>query len=451
MYKPKKIIVVGGNAAGPSAAAKAKRTYPDAEVIMFEAGEFISTGTCELPYVLSGEINDYNKIVFFDEASFEDKKGVKVYTRHSVETIDRKNKEIVVKDLNTLNRYNFNYDSLVLCTGSTARSIPDVKPGQSNVFTLKSVADLVKVKDYIAKVSAGRCLIIGAGYIGLETADALIKQGINVTITDLASYPFPGSELEIQKIIAELLESHKVDFIPSANDVQYFYDGNNLTKIKHDGRIREFDFVIISAGVESNSQLAVSAKLDVSRSGGIKVDRKLRTSDSNIFAAGDNIDVVNLLTGKNEYVPQATLAHLAGHIAGANSAGGNEFMNPVVKNLAFKIFGKSFSQVGLTLKEARENYYGVEYVYTETNNLVKVMPESGRVCGKIVYSKSDKKILGASFAGDREVVGYADLISTMIYGNMHADQLANISFNYTPPLSPFINILSILGRKINKD
>ena len=449
MYKPNKIVVVGGNAAGPSAAAKAKRTNPDAEVIMLEAGEFISTGTCELPYVLSGEISSHEEIVFFDSESFEKNKGVKVYTKHLVESIDRRNRELKVRDLETGNHYGISYDSLILCTGSIAKSIPGISRDTSNVFTLKSISELIRVKEYCEKLNRGaHCLVIGAGYIGLESADALNQAGYKVTVVDLASHPFPGSEPEIQAAIEQLLQKNNVNFIAGAGDINYFFDDNKLVRYKHDGRILDVDLVLLAAGVEPNTQLALSAGLELGKSGGLKVDRKLRTSDQFIFAAGDNVEVINLLTGKPDYIPQATIAHLNGHIAGANAAGGNEYTKPVVKNLAFKIFEKSICQVGLTLEEAGKYYYNFESVTAEAGNLVKVMPGASKTFGKIIYDKSDKKLLGASFVGDRESAANADIISTMISGKMPADQLGEIFYNYTPPLTPFINLLSVLGRKI---
>jgi len=151
MIKPNKIIVVGGNAAGPAAAARAKRVNPNADVILFEAGNFISTGTCEMPYVLSGEIKDYNEIVFFSSESFFRKKGVKVFINHSVEGIDTKSNEVSVRNIDENELLTFNYDSLILCTGSTARILPQFNAELKNVYTLKNVSDLIGIKDFINK------------------------------------------------------------------------------------------------------------------------------------------------------------------------------------------------------------------------------------------------------------------------------------------------------------
>ena len=183
------IIVVGGNAAGPAAAAKAKRTAPESNVTMIEAGESISTGTCELPYVLSGEIKDHNKIVYYGPDSFEKEKGVKVLVRHIVEKIDRRKKKVSVKSLQDGQKFELNYDSLILCTGSKAKSLPSLSTSLSNSFTLKTIRDLIDIQNFISEKKPQKALIIGAGYIGLETADALVSLGLEISLLEKEPAP----------------------------------------------------------------------------------------------------------------------------------------------------------------------------------------------------------------------------------------------------------------------
>ena len=179
---PAKIIVVGGNSAGPAAAAKAKRVNQGAVVYLFEAGQFISTGTCEIPYVLSGEIKDYEDIVFYNSESFLRKKGVQVFVNHCVEDIDRKAKTITVNDLQNNKLVEHKYDTLILCTGSYAKMLPGFSTDLKNVFKLKSITDLIRLEDYLKHNSVKRAAIIGSGYIGLESAEALHTRNISTTI-----------------------------------------------------------------------------------------------------------------------------------------------------------------------------------------------------------------------------------------------------------------------------
>lgn len=451
MYKPKNIIIVGGNAAGPAAAAQAKRTAPDANVIMFDSSEFISTGTCEFPYVISGEIEDYREIVFFDAESFETQKNVKVYLSHKVELIDRKRKIIRVLDTKNQKYLEFPYDSLILCTGSHAKSIPAITTHYENVFKLKSVNDLILIQKYLKMNNVRRVLIIGSGYIGLEISDALIKKNISVDIADIEDNPLPKAETEIRLMVRELLKSKNINFYGSTAVKQYSEMNNKIVSVKIDGYNIEYDAIFICAGFVSNSELADAAKLELTNGGAIKVNRKMQTSDPSIYAAGDCVEIINFVTNKSQYLPMATLAYTNGHIAGTNAGGGNSFSSLVVPNLAVSFLGRVYSFVGICSNSAQRNNFRFFTVSATAPSLVKVMKNSQNTFGKIIVDRNSKLILGASFFGGNEISGYTDLISSFIKFKIPAKELANVNFNYTPPISPFINILTILGKKINKE
>ena len=444
----KRIIVVGGNAAGPAAAAKAKRIDRNAEVILFEATEFISTGTCEMPFVLSGKIEDYKKVVFFDEDSFYNKKGVKVYTKRLVESINRRERTVSVLDLTTNRTVDFQYDKLILTTGAKVKKIPPLATGFDNLFYLKSIPDLIKIQSYISSHSVKNVLIFGAGYIGLESAESFVKLGMNVTIVELESLPLPGAESEIRNLAAEEIKKNRVTFL-GAVPYEFIFEGNRIKGIKAEGRIMEFDLVLSAIGFSPNSALAEAAGLELGKFRGIKVDKKLKTSDSNIFAAGDNTEIINAITGKADYLPLATTAYTQSHIAGENAAGGNKFALPVIKNIAVKIFDKTYASVGITEEQAREYFFRSTSVSAIGFSLIHVMPESEKVFGKLVFDKESKRILGASFWGAYQSAYYADTISALIRAKSPYTILDEINFNYTPPVSPFINILNILGKKAN--
>ncbi len=447
MIKPKKIVVIGGNAAGPAAAAKAKRVNPDAEVTMFEAGEFISTGTCEIPYVLSDEIESYKKIILFNEGSFKEEKKVNVFVNHLAESIDAKNKFILIRNLKNNTELQFEYDSLVIAAGSTCKIPPQFTQNYNNVFTLKNISDLIKIQNYLKNKKVENILIIGSGYIGLEAAEALIKKKYNVTILEKDILPLPLADTEIQKKIVEIIEKNNIRFLGGVQNFKLVVENNSVHKINIDGRLIDVDLVLLATGFKPNNILAKKSKINLGGFGGISVDRKLETSITSIYAAGDCIEVINDITLKPFYLPLATLAHEYGHIAGANSAGEFNRVEPVVKNISVKIFNKFNVIVGLTSKEAREHNYFFNEASASVPNLVKVMPNSGKVFGKIIFESNSRKILGASFIGGKEVSGYGDIISTLIKTNQTIDILEKINFNYTPPLSPIINLLSALSKK----
>ena len=445
----KRIIIVGGNASGPSAAAKAKRVNPSAEVLMFEASPYISTGTCELPYVLSGLIENTEKIVFFDADKFKDEKGVDVHVNAFVQSIDRRNKEISVV-YKSGNKKVFGYDKLILTTGAKVKKLSVLTEELLNLFNLKNVSDVNLIKDFILKHKVKNTIIIGGGYIGMEAAEALNKLNLNVTLIEKNEFPMNSSEREIQKLIFETITKNNVNFIGNVKKIRPIISDQLIKSINVDNRIIDCDLVIAATGFEPNNYLALSTGIKVGNFGGIKVDSKLKTNDASIYAAGDNIEVTNSITNKPMYLPLATLAHEYGHIAGANAAGENNSVRPVVKNIAVKIFENVYSSVGLSSKEAITEKINFDEVSEIVPNLVKVMPNSKKVFGKILYDKFSLRLLGASFYGGSEVTGYADLISALINQKSKVSALSEINYNYTPPNSPFINLLSVLGRKITR-
>lgn len=451
MVSPKNIIVIGGNAAGPAAAAKAKRTAPDTNVILFEASEYISTGTCELPYALSGIVKNPDDLLFYSGSSFEQEKGVKVFVNHFVEKIDRVKKSVSVRNLKTNQLLEFDYSKLILTTGSKVKKIPQLYSKLENVFTLKNFNNLLSIKNYLRNNPVKNILIIGSGYIGLEAAESFRKLNYEITVIEKENLPMPGTDEEVQHLIMDLLNKNGINFLGGIKQQKFGFEEDKVKFINIEGRHIEFDLILLAAGFEPNNDLAVSSKLKIGKYGGLSVNQKLQTSDPNIFAAGDNIEITNKITGKPDFFPLATYAHSFGHIAGENAAGGIAVAKPVVKNAAVKIFDKYLVTVGLNQKEAVENKFNYKSVSAIAPNLVKVMPESENVFGKIIFDKSNKQILGASFFGGKEVSGYGDLISSFIHNHIRATELVNINFNYTPPLSPFVNLLSILGRKIEKE
>jgi len=449
MKRPVKIIVVGGNAAGPAAAAKAKRFNPNAEVILYEASEFVSTGTCEMPYVLSGEIDDYRKLIFFSPESFQKEKGIKVFVKHFVQEIDATKKQIIVKDLVEDKILEHEYDKLILATGSKAKSVLGFDTQLKNVFTLKNIYDLIRLDEYIKANQAKTSIIIGSGYIGLEAAEALAKRNIQVQVIERENRPLPAADKEFSDEIIKIFHKNKVDFHGGIKNVEPVISRDKLVAVKIDDKFIETELVLLSIGFEPDTFLAHSAKLELGKSGGIKVDNYLKSSDRFIYAAGDNVEVINAVTGKPDYIPLATHAYNLGHIAGENAAGGNVKYEPVVQNISVKIFDKFFASVGLSSDEAERNKFDSEVVLAKAKSLVAVMPESDFVFGKILADIDSRRIIGASFLGGKEVSGYADLLSALIKLKIPASTLSKINYNYTPPLSPFINLLNIIGKKFS--
>ncbi|MFH0735956.1 MAG: FAD-dependent oxidoreductase [bacterium] len=449
--KKNRIIVIGGNAAGPAAAAKAKRVDKNSEVLLFEASPYISTGTCELPYLLNNTIDDYKKIIFYDDKSFFEDKGVKVFTNTLVDNVNRRNKKILVTDLITNNSQIYDYDKLVLTTGSYIKPISGLNNRIKNFSTFKTVSDYLKIKELFETEKIKNITIIGAGYTGLEVADTLNELGFDITLIDKNESPVFFADDEIKELILNQLAKKSIQFIGNADNLDFIIKDNMVKFVKIFGRAFNTDLVIQTTGVLPNNYLAAGSQLELGESGAIKVDQKLKTSDYNIYAAGDNIEVMNFISKRKDYIPLASLASKYGHIAGSNAAGGNEYISPVIKNVTFKFADFVYSFVGLSSKECKNLNINVKRTIANGNSLIKVMPNNKPVFGKIIRNTNNGTIVGAAFRGGNEVSSYADIISVFILNNIKASNLGEINFNYSPPVSPFINILSVLGQKIKKE
>ena len=262
------------------------------------------------------------------------------------------------------------------------------------------------------------------------------------------SRPLPGADDEFGDEILKMLVKNKIEFIGGVKDIEPMIAGDKLYSVELGEKMIATDLVLLAIGFEPDSLLAHSAKIDLGKFGGIKIDRYAKTSNRFIYAAGDNVEVTNAITGKTDYLPLATHAYDLGHVAGENAAGGNVKYRPFVKNISVKFFNKFFTSVGLSESDAKRYGFNVKVISAKARNLVAVMPGSDYVSGKVIVDLNSSKILGASFSGGNEVSGYADLISALIRMNAPVSTLAAINYNYTPPLSPFINLLSIIGKQL---
>lgn len=447
----RKIIVIGGSAAGPAAAAKAKRVNPANEVILYEAGDYISIGTCEIPYVLTGEIENPDKIVFFTPESFEEEKGVKVKIQHRVESIDEQKRLIYVRELTSNKIFAENYDKLILCTGSSKKIHPSFRVGLNNVFYLKTIGDLKSVITFVNSIKVNNALIIGAGYTGLELLEFLNSIAQNVYLVDKEDLPLPGFDYEIRKIILEKIKEKNINFIGGVNSIIPFEKDSVVTKVKVDKEFIVTDLILISIGFEPNNSLAKAAGLSLNHPcGSIKVDDKQKTSDDNIYAAGDCCGVKEFITKKTRWIPLASIAHDQGHVAGANASGDFESFEPVVRNTAFRFFDVNVAMVGLTTQEIEANRIHYKEVSVLSNSRIKIMPGGSKHFIKVKFKADDKKIISANLVGGEDIVGKANLISFAIKNSIPVNKLSQTNYAYTPTLSPLIDTLSILSKKASE-
>jgi len=448
----KTILVIGGLAAGPSAAAKAKRVNPNADVILFEQGEFISYGICEIPYYISGEVSDEKKLTPFSPQTFQDLKGVTVKTFHRVEQIIPQKKLIVVRDLSRGELKEYKYNSLIVATGSSAKKLNIENENARNVFHVKSLDDGFAIKKFVAENKPKKAIIIGGGYVGMEMAETLRRLNLHVTILHQRNLPMRGLENDTREKIFEQLSANGIEFVSNVKTEAFLLGKNGLVSHVFTNKgTYEADIVILSLGVVPNVELARNAKIRIGKLNGIITDTKQMTSVENIYAVGDCCEVKNIVNGKPMLIPLATIASRQGWIAGENAAGGNVKYGGAIRAIALRLFDLEIAHVGISSEEAKESGFDIHIEKISTHNKISFMPESARITIIGIFDKRSGRILGANLFGGDGTVLRANTLAIAIQQKLTANDIANFDLSYAPPFSPLWDAVLVLGNAARKN
>jgi NADPH-dependent 2,4-dienoyl-CoA reductase/sulfur reductase-like enzyme len=432
----RRILVVGGVAAGPSAASKAARVNPDAEVILFEKGRWISYGICELPYYVSGEAEGERLVVHTPETLLREKR-VRVRTRHCVEEVIPHRRILRVRDSETGSVCEERYDRLILATG--ARPVRLGVQGQEaeNVFQLRSLDDGHRMRQFLEDGRPRRAVIAGGGYVGMEMADALRSRGIGVTVIHRHDLPLPGFERGAREKARETLESHGVGFVGGAEADHFDARGQDrVTSLIASRDSYEADLFLLSLGVRPNVDLAESCGIRLGTHGGILADQRQETSRDNIFAAGDCCEVRNLVTNKWMYAPLATVASRAGWTAGENAAGGRARFRGALRAVALRLFDMEFMRAGLSSREATDGGFRIVTEKITTSSRGGAMPGAKQITVELIAEESTQRLLGTNVYGGEGAVLRGNTLAVAIQHQMRIDDLQEWDLAYAPPFAP---------------
>lgn len=444
-----KIIVVGGLAAGPAAASKAKRTDPTKEVIMLEKGLHISYGICEMPYLLSGKFQDYRELILFNPDKFKSEKGVNVLPGHELREVDARNREIKVFDSAKESCYSINYDKLILALGSNPVKISEL-PEAANIFYFKFLHDGIKLINYIKANQPKNAVVFGSGFIGLEVAESLASIGMRVKILGKNDLPMEYFETAARQRILNLLLKAGVEYIPYQHINSFSMKGNLIGALEIDKSIYESDLIISAIGVEPNTSVLKGSGIDLGMKNGVSVDGSLRTNKSGIFACGDCCEFNNKITLKKSIFPFANIAQKTGWIAGENAAGSPSRFTGVLPAYGLKIFNIEFSHVGLTKHDAELLGYKTEIVSTSALDKPAMFADAERINISLLYNSEDKVLLGVSIFGKAGASLRANILSVAINNRLTLSDLVNLDFVYHPLMTPIrdpIYLCASLGLK----
>ena len=448
----RRIVIIGGVAAGPSAAAKAKRINPDADVVLYEAGEHISYGVCEIPYYISGEVADAGKLEVFTPERLQQEKGVVVRTLHLVEEIVPSKREIKIKNLADGSTLTDTYDKLIIATGNKSRELNLEGESARNVFHIKTLAGAHHLFKYIKEENPRSATIIGAGFIGLEMADALQKRGMDVTVVHRSAVPLAVASAEAQKEILVELAAHSIEFIPNAT-VEWFGIGakQNVVAVGLKERTIDTDLVIVAIGVEPNAMLAKECGIHIGKHGGILTGERMNAIGAeSIYAAGDCCELKNIITKKPFYISLATTASKTGWVAGENASGGNARFKGVIRAIGLRVCNLEVAQIGLSHREAIDAGFDVVTSSISSNSRIGFMPGNALLSIATLADKKSGKLIGACIAGRDGAVHRANIFSAAIRHGMTARDLSELDLVYAPPFAPLWDGVVMSGIQLDK-
>lgn len=438
----KKIIIVGGVAGGASAAARLRRLDENAEIIMFERGEYISFANCGLPYYIGNTINEREKLLVQTEEGMEARFNIDIRTKSEVIRIDRDKKEVeVLADGKT---YTETYDYIVLSPGAEP-FVPRIEGvDREAILTLRNMADVDKIKGYVTNKKPQRAAVIGGGFIGVEMAENLRELGMDVTLVEAANQILSILDVEMTKILVKHMEENGVTVI-TGDAVNSFKGDNNIDVVLKSGRTIPADMVVLAIGVKPETKLAREAGLEIGERGGIKVDEYLKTSDPSIYAVGDAIEVVDFVQGINTIIPLAGPANKQGRIAADNICSRNVKFNGSQGTSILKVFDLAAAKTGAAewvLKRANIPYLKS---YTHSGSHAGYYPGAFVMTIKLIFSPVDGKILGAEIVGRDGVDKRIDVLSTAMRRGLTVYDLEELELAYAPPFSSAKDPVNMAG------
>ncbi len=451
MNHKKRVVVIGGVACGPKAAARIKRLNPGSDVTLIEKGELLSYAGCGLPFYISGEVESHNELmatptgVVRDTHFFKMVKDINVFNHTLAKTIDRKNKIVHAVQLDTGNSLEFPYDSLVLAVGSKYTVPPIEGIDLKGVNFLQTIEDARKIRNESGDLNGKKAVIIGAGLIGLEVTESFKKQGMAITMIEKSDSVMGGLlDPEIAYHLHNELKANDVHLKLSESVVKISGDDSGSVKtVVTDKGEYEADMVLVAIGVQPNTRMAKESGLDIGITGAIQVNKKMQTSDPDIYAGGDCVENINLVNEKNIYAPLGSTANKHGRIIADNICGIESTFKGVLGTAICKLFNTNIARTGLSEKEVKEQGYDYITVLNPAPDKAHFLSDAKLIIIKFIVDKKTKKLLGCQIVGPGDVAKRIEIAITNISSNSLATDIGHYDLAYAPPFSPAMDNIII--------
>ena len=430
------LVVIGGNAAGLSAAARARRLDPRLEIVVLEKGPVISYGACGLPYFVEGRVQEAKQLIVYTPEYFRKERNIDVRTGTRVVAVSHPRREVTLESGGRVR-----YDHLVIATGARCDSMGIAGASGPNVFTLHTLDDAERMRRFLREKRPRRAVVIGAGYIGVEAADALRRNGLRVTVLERSQNLLLRGDPPFTGAVRKQLEHHGVEL----------RCGVTVQTIEPD-RVGDIpcDMVVIAAGFKPNVEMAAEAGIEIGRSGAIRTDEHMETNLRGVYAAGDCAEVMHLVSGRPTYIPLGTGANKAGRVAGANAAGARERFPGVVGTSIVGIFGMAFATTGFSLDQARTEGFSPVAARIEAQARPRYF-EGKKTTVELVADRPTRRLLGGWVIGEEGAAGRIDVIATALQSRLRVDEFEQLDLAYSPPFATVWDPLLIAAQQLIKE
>jgi len=440
-----KLLIIGGVAGGATAAARARRLNEYAEIILFERGEFISFANCGLPYYIGEVIKKRDSLLVTTVDAFKKRYNIDIRVFTEVTAIDRKNKTVAVKDLRNGKTYHESYEKIILSPGAEPLRPPIQGIDADNIFNLRNIPDSDRIKAFVDTRKPESAVVVGGGFIGLEMAENLVIRGIRTTIIEKLDQVMPSLDPEMSSFLSIHLREKGVACVLGEGIQSFSQENGRLQAHTDKGRIFDCDLAILSIGIKPENRLAREAGLLISPKGGIRVSATMQTSDPDIYAVGDAVEVTDYSTGFATMTALAGPANKQGRIAADNVMGRSTIFRGTLGTSVVKIFELTVATTGASERFLKNNNISFLVSYTHSWSHASYYPNAEMIAIKLLFSPGSGKILGAQIIGKQGVDKRIDVIATAIHGSMTVYDLEELELAYAPPYSSAKDPVNIAG------
>lgn len=440
-----KVVIVGGVAGGASAAARIRRLDEDASIIIFERSGFISYANCGLPYYVGGVIRNKDELTLQTPESFKMRFNIDVRVRHEVISVNTHTKTVTVHNIDTDKTFEESYDKLVLAPGARP-TVPDL-PGIDNnrIFTLRSVEDTFKIKEFIERIHPRKAVVIGGGFIGLESAENLLSSGVEVTLIEYADHVLAQLDFDMACFVHSAVIKNGISLRLGTAVTGFTSRGSNVVVNTSDGSSVEADMVLLAVGVTPDTALAAKAGLKLGAKGSISVNEMMETSAADVYAVGDAVEITNFVTGLSSLVPLAGPANKQGRIAADNICGGHSVYKGAQGSSIIKVFDMTAAVTGLNENAAKRAGIPYEKIVISPLSHASYYPGGTVMTIKALYDRQNGKLIGAQIVGFDGVDKRIDVLATAIRAGMKITDLIDLDLAYAPPYSSAKDPVNMTG------